>query len=200
MNVELLKQDILQKIREIAERDGGRAPRRDKFLAETGVKPHQWRGKIWRVWGDALAEAGYAPNELQPAFEDSALLEVVCQISRRLNRFPSTSDIEYEVPRLENGPNPKTIMARWKMAELANALAAYAAQRGEVDVEQFARDYVSPRSTSTAIIDPESAATGFVYLQRHGTDYKSASQPPSTKEDGRFKSSCRRKSNWFTRS
>lgn len=73
MSDSLVRQDILAKIKAIATADG-RAPGRDRFESETGIKPHQWRGKLWRTWSDALAEAGFIPNRLQGSFSDDELL------------------------------------------------------------------------------------------------------------------------------
>lgn len=40
------KASIIFLVRQMAERDGGRAPGREKFDNETGIKPHVWRGKL----------------------------------------------------------------------------------------------------------------------------------------------------------
>lgn len=173
MSIELLKQDILAKIRQIAAASDGRAPGREKFLAETGIKPHEWRGRIWRNWSDAIAEAGFAPNERQAAFVDDDLLAVVCSIAKDLQRFPSTGDIEFDARRHPNAPSAKTILARWKMPELATALAGYADAHNEPEVAEYARLYSSPRSQRVDnVTDEAGKALGHVYMQRHGQDYK----------------------------
>lgn len=173
MSDSLVRQDILAKIKAIATADG-RAPGRDRFESETGIKPHQWRGKLWRTWSDALAEAGFIPNRLQGSFSDDELLQPVMTIATKLGRFPSTSDLEFELRN--SSPGAKTILARWKMAELAQRLESYAAARGEIAVAHSARDYLSsphrPVQFDNGHDVEEGSPLGYVYMQRHSSDYK----------------------------
>lgn len=167
------KQEIIRKIREIASRNEGRAPGREKFQSETGIKPHDWRGKIWRTWSDAIAEAGFAPNDLQAAYADDDLLQFVLEIASDLKRFPSFADLDFEARRRASAPTMKTIQARWKMADLASALAEYAEGAQATDVVALARGYLPPRRNerpngSEATSEP----LGYVYMQRHGSDFK----------------------------
>ncbi|WFU09782.1 GIY-YIG nuclease family protein [Rhizobium sp. CB3090] len=170
MNHELIRQEIISKIKDIAQRDG-KAPGREKFQGETGIGPHTWRGRIWRSWTDALADAGFEPNEYQAAFDSDDLLQAVAEIASRLGRFPTTGDIEYEFPRLSGAPSSATLFARWKMAELAAALAEYAERRGDYKIASFARDYVPPRRNKKSEVE-DAVVVGYVYMQRHGSDYK----------------------------
>ncbi len=52
-----LKRDILLKIRQVASNNGGKPPGVAIFETATGVKRHEWQGKIWRNWSDAIAIA-----------------------------------------------------------------------------------------------------------------------------------------------
>ena len=170
MKQDLIKQEIITKIKNIAERDG-KAPGREKFQAETGVKPHAWRGRIWRTWTDALAEAGFGANEYQVAYSSDDLLRLVGDIAKELGRFPTSGDLEYELPRRDRAPSAATLLSRWKMAELADAVADYAVRCGDSVVATYAKEYVPPRR-ARAEDAATGAALGYVYMQRHGTDYK----------------------------
>jgi hypothetical protein len=170
---EQIKQDILEKIRHIAASNQGKPPGREKFLSETGIKPHTWRGKFWRSWGDALAEAGFAPNELQASYTDEDLLRPVLDVTKKLGRFPSSSDLEFELQGTT--PGAKTILARWRMGDLAAKLASFATDQGEDTVAEFAHGYRPPRRSIADVPGDEEdmgAVPGFVYMQRHGSDYK----------------------------
>ncbi len=173
MSQDEYKQDIIQKIRQIASRNEGRAPGREKFQSETGIKPHEWRGKIWRTWSDAIAEAGFAPNDLQAAYADEDLLQFVLEVTTDLKRFPSFADLDFEARRRAGAPTMKTVQARWKMADLASALAEYAENVRAADVAALAREYLPPRrSEATDNNVPALEPLGYVYMQRHGSDYK----------------------------
>jgi len=167
-----LKQDILRKIQQVAADNGGKAPGIARFEAATGVKRHEWEGKIWRGWSDAVADAGFAPNELQVAFSEDALLAIVLEISKSLGRFPTTSDLKFELHQRPGSPDWKTVLKRWSMAELAKALVDYAERTNESAVAAFAKSYVPRRQVLSTDADGISAAVGYVYMQRHGSDYK----------------------------
>lgn len=145
MSSDHVKQEILRKIREVAATNGGRAPGIERFEGETGIKRHIWQGKIWRKWSDAVAEAGLAPNELQGSLSNDELLQPVLEISKSLNRFPTTTDLRFELHQRVGSPNYKTVLDRWSMSELAAAMGEYAERVGEPVVAAHARAYVPPR-------------------------------------------------------
>jgi hypothetical protein len=68
------KQHILSEIKRTAAANGGVPLGRERFFRETGIKYHEWIGKIWARWGDALREAGFEPNKLQTAYNDDILI------------------------------------------------------------------------------------------------------------------------------
>ncbi|NTJ63504.1 GIY-YIG nuclease family protein [Agrobacterium rhizogenes] len=167
-----LKHDILLKIRQVASDNGGKPPGIARFESATGVKRHEWLGKIWRNWSDAIIEAGFTPNELQGAWDELEILQIIAEISKAIRRFPSSSDLKFELHHRPNSPDTKTVLARWNMPELAAALADYAEQNGEQEVASYARAY-TPRQRGTDNEGGTSeSALGHVYMQRHNTDYK----------------------------
>lgn len=66
---------ILQEIRRLADANG-QAPGQKLFASQTGIAPHQRRGRFWSRWGDALADAGFDLNKLNSRSETSALQRV----------------------------------------------------------------------------------------------------------------------------
>ncbi|MGH7799756.1 MAG: hypothetical protein ACREOW_03885 [Thermodesulfobacteriota bacterium] len=82
------KRHILAEIARIAAANGGRAPGREKFKRETGIKMSDWFPDYWLRWGDALQEAGFAPNKLQTALSDDIICEKYVGLVRVLGRLP----------------------------------------------------------------------------------------------------------------
>jgi hypothetical protein len=71
----LKKQYILDEIRRTAAANGGVCPGKAKFFQETGIKEADWKGKIWARWSEAVREAGFEPNQLTTALDESVLFE-----------------------------------------------------------------------------------------------------------------------------
>ena len=101
------KQAILDLIREHAEANGGKPLGKQRFEAATGIREAEWSGVYWARWSDALADAGFAPNEFQSAFSDDAVLEHLATLVRELGRFPTAPEIRLRRGRDESFPNLK---------------------------------------------------------------------------------------------
>ncbi len=174
MSKEQVKHDILQKIRQIAS-ETGEPPGQTKFASLTGVKDHVWRGKFWRGWGDALAEAGFEPREWKVEHNEENLLRNVADLMVKLQRFPSIVDMRLEGSNNADFPSVGAIKRRWNMLELANAVAKFCDNIGRQIDGEIARKYAASRPVTT-IEDSQDAlvgtALGHVYMQRHGSDYK----------------------------
>ena len=84
---------MVAEIQRLALDNGGKAPGRQAFERATGVKMSEWYPHLWLRWGDAVAEAGYAPNLLQAKTSDVALLEKYIAFTRELGRFPVEGEI-----------------------------------------------------------------------------------------------------------
>jgi hypothetical protein len=82
------RQQILAEIKRIALDNGGQAPGLQAFERATGVKKSEWYPHTWLRWGDALAEAGYAPNAFQTKASDEVIIEKYVGLVRELGRFP----------------------------------------------------------------------------------------------------------------
>jgi beta-galactosidase GanA len=60
--VPVTRDHIVAEIRRTAAENNGTAVGMRRFQSETGIKEHDWKGRFWRTWSDALVEAGFAPN------------------------------------------------------------------------------------------------------------------------------------------
>src|ERR1700722_4740061 len=82
---------ILSEIQRLA-KENGEPPGQKRFHRETGINDHEWRGRHWARWTDALAEAGFAPNEWVLRYGDDAVLASLAGLIRDLGRFPTYSE------------------------------------------------------------------------------------------------------------
>ena len=79
------KQHILDEIRRTAAANGDVPLGQLRFYAETDVKRTDWSGRFWARWNDAVREAGFSPNELTSAIEDSLIIEKLIELTINLS-------------------------------------------------------------------------------------------------------------------
>ncbi|MBI2981017.1 MAG: hypothetical protein HYY44_01720 [Deltaproteobacteria bacterium] len=82
------KEHIIHEIKRTAEENGGEPLGRGVFCKKTGIRESDWSGKYWVRWSDAIIEAGYEPNELQPRYKDEFLIEQLAVFVKELGRWP----------------------------------------------------------------------------------------------------------------
>ena len=175
MNQDSKKQEIIRQIQRLAAENDGQAPGQKKFAAETAIKEHIWRGKYWRGWSEALAEAGFAPNEWTGAYDESEMLTKIAELAKRLQRFPKVIDLTFEANHQSDFPSANAIKRRWNMVELATAISEYGRKSGDDTIVALADDYLSSQVKTTSDKSEntlEAGPTGYVYMYRYGTDYK----------------------------
>ncbi len=87
------KEHIIAEIHRTAKTNNGKPLGRQRFAKETGIKTHDWYGKYWTKWGDALRETGYSANTLQTAYDESYLIRILVSLIQELGRFPTNGDL-----------------------------------------------------------------------------------------------------------
>lgn len=164
-----MREHILSEIRRLA-KEAGKAPGQTLFESETAIPPHQWRGKFWARWGDALAEAGFGPNEWIQKMDTKIVLDAVVEACRHCKKVPTSS--EFELYGRNNQGFPANILRHF--GGRSGLLAALAGRVGE-DVGSL--DIASMLPVDTQIV-PKAAISssknqeGFVYLIKSGDFYK----------------------------
>ncbi len=117
------KQHILDEIRRTA--INGKPLGRARFFAKTGIKEHDWLGRYWKSWGDAVAEAGFEPLSFNEKFDDEKVFKSVIELTRKLGKFPTTPEMQLERSKNPDFPNNRVIGRRWNRGELVEALAKF---------------------------------------------------------------------------
>jgi hypothetical protein len=58
------------------------------------IADYRRSGKFWVRWGDALREAGFEPNQFNPAFDDTMIIEKFVSLMRELGKFPVRRELK----------------------------------------------------------------------------------------------------------
>lgn len=165
------KERILQEIKRTAEANGGVPLGVERFLSETGIRQSDWFGKYWSRWGDALQEAGYAPNTLQAAYQGDFLIENYIGLIRELGRFPSDGEVRLKRRKDPAFPSHNSFRRFGAKRELVLKIREFCrAHSGFDDVEALlpAPSVVSPPDD----VEPDAIDIGYVYLLKAGRYYK----------------------------
>jgi hypothetical protein len=168
------KDHILTEIRRTAAANGGQPLGKRRFASETGIREHDWLGRYWARWGDALREAGFSANQLQIRVADETIFESLALYTRELGRFPTDPELRLRRGKDDSFPSHSLIGSRGSKRELATKLAAYCQDRPDfADVLPL----IEPVLAEEANTDSDDAADpevdwGFVYLLKSGRYYK----------------------------
>lgn len=167
------KSHILSEIRRTADENGGVPLGIDRFFAATGIKYTEWQGRYWPRWNDALAEAGFAPNRFQGAYDDDFLLDQLVSLAIELGHFPVIPEIQMK-SRTEAGfPNIKTFQRRGRKRELAAKVVEYCKRQGNLEsVIAMCESLSFPAERQDRRSLGEAGEFGYVYLLKSGRFYK----------------------------
>ena len=166
-----MREQIIEEIKRLAEENGGRVPGQELFENRTGIRRHEWEGKIWVRWSNALIEAGFAPNEFGKKIDRSAAFEAFAIFIRELQRVPVKPEFELRRRKDPSFPSYRSVVEQYESkAHFILALRNWA----ESD-ERFADivallPAVAPQSETTP--QRTAAKEGHVYLIKSGAHYK----------------------------
>ncbi len=166
------KQHIIDQIREIARTDGD-PPGRQRFENVTGIKRHEWYGKYWAKWGDALAEAGYSSNSMQKAHSKQEILRCYLDLVIELQKVPSTGEIRFKCNNDSSYPGHTTFQnVLGNRREQLTALLDYAKNQGApINIVEMIADGLKATPAKTAK-NKGSGVIGYVYLIKFGDFFK----------------------------
>lgn len=165
---------ILTEIQRLAAQGGGQPPGSRAFTVGSGVRESEWRGVYWARWGDALLEAGFAPNEWQGRLDAAVFLKYLADECRHFGVTPTKSELDIYRRNHPGSPSYRAVADQFgTKGERLDRLREWVAARPEyTDVAAI----LGPRSSAALPLAdrPRRAAQvdGFVYLIRSGVHHK----------------------------
>ena len=137
--------------------------------SQSGIRRHQWLGKYWSKWSDALREAGLGANDFKKRTELEIKFPKFADAVRYFGREPSGAELELYWNDQRDAPSYKSIVKRFSSkSELFQSVRAWAEQTEEFrDIADLIPLSV-PISTNPKIVTKE----GHVYLLSSGSHYK----------------------------
>ncbi|HWQ68724.1 MAG TPA: GIY-YIG nuclease family protein [Patescibacteria group bacterium] len=168
---------ILSEIARTASANGGVPLGEARFESETGIKRPDWYGKHWAKWGDAVQEAGFTPNKLNPAFRDELLLGKYSEYARELGRLPTAGDLRLKRQNDPEFPSWNTFARFGSKAEMVKkALEFCRSDQGFQNVVEQCENYLRALTSAPDEDEPsaEKVVIGYVYIIKHGSrrEYK----------------------------
>jgi Meiotically up-regulated gene 113 len=166
------KQHILEEIRRTATANGGNPLGRLRFLTETGIKQSDWYGKYWIRWGDALVEAGLAPNSKQQPYEEGHLIVKLISLTREIGPFPIAGDLRMKARKDPDFPSHTSFNRLGLKNQRMLRVAEYCrTNKGFEDILELCQD-VADRKQQSHEKEAGTEDIGFVYLIKSGRYYK----------------------------
>lgn len=141
-----------------------------RFATETGIKPYDLE-RFWARFGDAVEEAGFTPNQLNPAYDEAFLLEKIVGLARRLGRFPTYREFTGARTLDAGFPNKRVFQRFGSKAQLATKVLEFShGKEGYGDVVALCSAVIAkPRANES---DDGKVGMGEVYLLKSGRYYK----------------------------
>lgn len=167
-----MKDHILIEIKRLAVLNGGQPPGYKAFVRDTGIAEHQWRGKFWARWSDAIAEAGFIPNKWVERLDSDEVLTGVIAACRHYGRFPTQDEIQLYRKSEPSIPSAQAIKRHFgRQSYLIAALAKRAADDDRhADIAAMLPNL--PQSSSKSHNNQVKTREGLVYLIKSGDFYK----------------------------
>ena len=167
------KSHILQEIKRTTEANGGVPLGWRKFEDETGIKQTEWFGKFWARWGEAVLEAGFAPNQLKTAFDKTKVLAKFANLARELGRIPAKGDLRLKKRCDPEFPNEKVFDRIATKPDFIKELADYCRGQSEYkNVVNYCEEYLVRNQNIPQESEPQEGEIGFVYLIKSGRFHK----------------------------
>jgi hypothetical protein len=167
------KELILAEIRRTAEANDGQPLGRARFAAETGIREHDWHGRFWARWSDAIAEAGYTPNQLQGRMPDDEVFAKLADEVRRLGHLPTSAELKLRRREDSSFPDTKVFDRLGPKASWPRQIVEYFKDKPDMaDVVAAVEPLAAEEPEADDQPSAEPGERGYVYLLKSGRYYK----------------------------
>jgi|SRR5208337_485150 len=164
---------IVNEIKRAAAANNGKPLGMQRFKKETGIRKCDWYGRHWRNWGEALAEAGFPPNEFQAAYDEKDLLSRFIELIRELGRVPVEADLRMKARQDKQYPSHSSFARLGARSERLRRVVEYcASHEGFQDVLALCPGIPVESELVSSGKGAQDDEFGFVYLMRSGRYYK----------------------------
>lgn len=165
------KARIIDEIKRIATANGGKAPGVRAFERATGIRTNDWFPHIWLRWGDALVEAGHAPNKLQEAYSKDLVVEKFVAFVRELGHIPVKGELLRKAREDKTFPGERALYSEGKEGLLRRSVC-YCEERAAFE-DVLALCNADLKDSKAAVVEKKAKLnTGYVYLMRSGKHHK----------------------------
>ena len=89
-----VRETIIAEIRRIAAANGGKPPGKSAFQTHTGISESKWAGVYWSKWSDALADAGFAPNQWRQRLDTYELVKRFASVTLTVGHVPTIRELK----------------------------------------------------------------------------------------------------------
>jgi hypothetical protein len=169
------KDHIIKEIQRTAKENGDVALGTGRFSQETGIKKHDWYGKYWARWGDAVREAGFTPNQMNEAYSPDWLIEKFLTLTRELGRLPVSGDLRMKARNDKDFPSHGVFDRLGSKRELVAKVVEFCQKHKDFeDVIPLCGAVAESDELLPGNDYAPSEKIGYVYLLKHGSrrEYK----------------------------
>lgn len=173
VNILIDKKHILDEIKRTAELNSGVPLGKAMFFKETGIRHHDWFGKYWAKWSDALIEAGYQPNKFNDAYDDRLAIEKLVNFINEIGKFPSTGELHLKANSDDTFPSYRIFSRIGKKNILIQKVIQYCT--GVPELEKVLEICKSIPATNQIITNNrlmDNPVFEYVYLMKSGQYHK----------------------------
>ena len=172
----MTRDTILAAMKQTATENGGKPLGMARFERATGIGESDWL-RYWARFGDLQREAGFEPNQLQGAYDDAYLFEKLIDVTRELQKFPTSRELVTKAHSDPHFPSSTVFQRVGNKKQVIAKFVAYCEERPEYDdvitlLKPLIATYLDNGMDK---VEPngEESSYGFVYLVKgHPGEYK----------------------------